>query len=226
MAKSPAIRKPAVEERTEKKVRDEAFGQRIKRLRREANLTLQQLSERSGLAISTISKVENSQISPTYENILRLADGLEVDVADLFARGSSAMALGRRSITRAGQGAKLQSTQYQYEMLCADLSKKKFIPLLTKLRAHSVAEFPDLVRHAGEEFVYVVEGDVAIHTDHYEPLLLKQGDACYFDSNMGHALVSVGKTDAVVMWICSTLINNPEAKPLQMVANTRKKKDG
>ena len=108
-------------------------------------------------------------------------------------------------------------------MLCADLSKKKFIPFLSKLRAHSVAEFPNLVHHAGEEFVYVVEGSVAIHTDHYEPLLLKRGDSCYFDSNMGHALISVGKTEAVVLWVCSALINNLEAKPLQMVPKTRKK---
>ena len=70
-------------------------------------------------------------------------------------------------------------------------------------RAHSVAEFPKLVQHAGEEFVYVAEGSVAINTDHYEPLLLKRGDSCYFDSNMGHALVSVGKTEAVVLWVCS-----------------------
>jgi transcriptional regulator with XRE-family HTH domain len=224
MVKSPAIRKPAAEARTEQKARDEYFGPRIKRLRRDADLTLQQLSDRSGLAISTISKVENSQISPTYENILRLADGLEVDVADLFVKGSSAMASGRRSITRAGQGAKLQSAQYQYEMLCADLTKKKFIPLLTKLRARSVAEFPNLVRHAGEEFVYVMEGDVVIHTDHYEPLLLRRGDSCYFDSNMGHALVSAGEADAMVLWVCSALIDNPGAKPLQIVPKTRKKK--
>jgi transcriptional regulator with XRE-family HTH domain len=214
MAKSTAIRSQAPEERPEKKQRDEAFGQRIKRLRQAASLTLQQLSNRSGLATSTISKVENNQISPTYENILRLADGLEVDVAALFVRDSSAMALGRRSITRKGQGAGLQSPQYDYEMLCADLSQKKFIPLVTKVRAHSVTEFPKLVRHAGEEFVYVLEGDVAVHTDFYEPMTLAKGDACYFDSNMGHALVNAGDGDALVLWVCSSLRTDPEVKPV------------
>jgi transcriptional regulator with XRE-family HTH domain len=220
MAKSSTVRAPAVENRPERKQRDEAFGKRIKRLRQDASLTLQKLSDRSGLAISTLSKVENNQISPTYENLLRLADGLEVDVADLFAKGSSAMASGRRSITRAGKGAKLRSAQYEYEMLCADLTKKKFIPLVTRVRAHSVAEFPGLLGHAGEEFVYVMEGDIVVHTDHYEPLPLKTGDSCYFDSNMGHALVSAGDGEATVLWVCSALVND-----MPIVPKARKKKD-
>jgi transcriptional regulator with XRE-family HTH domain len=222
MAKASALKTDA-KQRPEKKVRDEAFGQRIKRLRQAAGLTLQQLSDRSGLAASTISKVENNQISPTYENILRLANGLEVDVADLFVKGSSAMASGRRSITRGGQGSKLQSPQYLYEMLCGDLSKKKFIPLVTKVRAHSVAEFPKLVSHAGEEFVYVMDGDIVIHTDHYEPLQLGKGDSCYFDSNMGHALVNAGDSEATVLWICSSLADNPAVGPVPTVKAVKKK---
>lgn len=166
-------------------------------------MTLQQLSVRSGLAVSTISKVENNQISPTYENILRLADGLEVDVAELFTRAPSAMASGRRSITRRGKGAKHRSPQYEYEMLCADLSRKQFIPLVTTIRAHSVSEFPELPRHWGEEFIFVVSGTVELHTDYYEPLRLERGDSCYFDSMMGHAVVSAGAEDAVVLWVCS-----------------------
>jgi len=223
MAKSVATEKPADEAKPVKKAKDEAFGPRVKRLRQNANLTLQKLADRSGLATSTISKVENNQISPTYENIVRLADGLNVEVAELFAPSSGAMATGRRSITRLGQGARLESDQYEYEMLCADLSKKKFIPLVTKLRARSVAEFPSLTRHDGEEFVYVMEGDIVIHTDHYESLPLKQGDCCYFDSNMGHALVCTSAREAVVLWVCSTLDNAPALRPVQ-AERTRKKK--
>jgi transcriptional regulator with XRE-family HTH domain len=182
---------------------DSDFGTRIRKLRRAAQLTLQQLSERCGLAASTISKVEQNQISPTYENILRLADGLKVDVAELFSRKPSTMASGRRSVTRAGQGSKLHSPQYEYEMLCADLSQKQFIPLLTTLRAHSITEFPNPVRHEGEEFIYVISGEVELHTEFYEPLRLSQGDSCYFDSTMGHACVSVGENDAIVLWVSS-----------------------
>jgi DNA-binding XRE family transcriptional regulator len=183
--------------------RDTGFGSRIKQLRLQRGLTLQQLAKRCELAASTISKVEQNQISPTYENVLRLADGLHVDVAELFSPKPNRMMLGRRSVTRAGQGARLRSAQYGYEMLCADLSSKQFIPMLTTLSAHSIQEFPDFIRHDGEEFIYVLSGVVELHTDIYEPLRLDAGDSCYFDSTMGHACLSVGDQDAVVLWVCS-----------------------
>jgi transcriptional regulator with XRE-family HTH domain len=138
------------------KKRDETFGPRIRRLRQEAGLTLQELSLKTGLEFSTISKVEKSQISPTYENILRLADGLRVDVAKLFSEMATSMTTSRRTITRAGQGVRHATPQYEYEMLCTDIALKQFVPLFTRLRAHDVAEFPALLSHQGEEFIYVI----------------------------------------------------------------------
>ena len=179
------------------------FGSRVKQLRHDRGLTLQQLAKHSGLAPSTISKVEQSQISPTYENIIKLSNGLHVDVAELFSPAAGRMMSGRRSVTRSGQGAKLRSAQYDYEMLCADLSSKQFIPLLTTLRARSLTDFPGYIRHDGEEFVFVLSGEVELQTESYEPLLLRKGDSCYFDSTMGHACLSVGAEDAVILWVCS-----------------------
>jgi transcriptional regulator with XRE-family HTH domain len=189
--------------------RDTGFGSRIKQLRLDRGLTLQQLAKRCELAASTISKVEQNQISPTYENVLRLADGLKVDVAELFSPKPNRMMLGRRSVTRAGHGAKLKSSQYDYEMLCADLSNKQFIPLLATLSAHSIKEFPNYISHDGEEFIYVLSGTVELHTDLYEPLRLQKGDSCYFDSTMGHACLSVGDQDAVILWVCSRVALAP-----------------
>jgi transcriptional regulator with XRE-family HTH domain len=190
-------------------LRDAGFGSRIKQLRLDRGLTLQLLAKRCGLAASTISKVEQNQMSPTYENILRLADGLHVDVAELFDPKPNRMMYGRRSVTRAGQGAKLRSAQYDYEMLCADLSSKQFIPLLTTLCAHSIQEFPEYVSHEGEEFIFVLSGVVEVHSDIYEPLRLQKGDSCYFDSTMGHACLSIGDQDAVILWICSRVTLSP-----------------
>jgi transcriptional regulator with XRE-family HTH domain len=179
------------------------FGARVRQFRRDAGLTLQQLSERTGLALSTISKVENNLISPSYENVVRLADGLQIDLAELFSKHPKPMAAGRLSVTRLGKGIKHSSANYEYEILCSELSHKRFIPLLAVLRAHSVTEFPTLPTHAGEEFVHVLSGAVTLHTEHYEPLELAAGDSCYFDSRMGHALVSAGESEATVLWVCS-----------------------
>ena len=58
------------------------------------------------------------------------------------------------------------------------------IPVYTHIRAKSVAEFGELVRHSGEEFIYVLDGAVEVHTEFYDPLVLHAGESIYIDSNM------------------------------------------
>ncbi|WP_197513541.1 helix-turn-helix domain-containing protein [Bordetella bronchialis] len=178
------------------------LSRKLRRLRREGQLTLQQLSARCGISVSTLSKIENGQLSPTYEKIAALAQGLDVQVGELFNDEPPAAPTARRSVTRHGQGLVHATAQYDYEVLCAELAHKQFVPLLTTIKARSLQAFPAMLRHAGEEFIYVLEGRVTVHTDHYQPMELAAGDACYFDSTMAHACVA-GDTDARVLWVCS-----------------------
>ena len=62
------------------------FGQRVKHLRAERQLTGVQLSELSNIAASTLSKIEGNRLSPTYDTIMKLAHGLGVNVEQLFSR--------------------------------------------------------------------------------------------------------------------------------------------
>lgn len=180
------------------------FASIVRSLRQAAQLTLQELGKRSGLSVSTLSKIENNQLSPTYETLLRLAAGLQVEVAELFSsRAAASMTSGRRSITRAGEGIEHASPQYRYQLLCTELSRKHFLPLLTTIRARRLGEFTKLSRHEGEEFIYVLSGAIELHTEHYAPTRLYAGDSCYFDSAMGHACLSVGEADAQILWISS-----------------------
>lgn len=180
------------------------FASIVRSLRQAARLTLQDLGKRAGLSVSTLSKIENNQLSPTYETLLRLAGGLQVDVSELFSAGSATTpASGRRSVTRRGHGIAHASPQYQYELLCAELSKKRFLPLLTTIRARRLSDFQGLSHHEGEEFIYVLSGTVELHTEHYAPTRLEPGDSCYFDSAMGHACLSVGDGDAQILWVSS-----------------------
>lgn len=183
---------------------EESFGQRIRRLRQSAGLTLQEVGKRSGIAFSTVSRVEKGQLSPTYESIVRLAQGLDVDVAELFAASAPASAAGRRSVTPPGGGVRQQTPNYEFQMLNTDLRNKQFIPIFATIKARSIAEFPAMVSHEGEEFIFVVKGAVEVHTDLYEVLHLDAGGSCYFDSQMAHAVITVSDEDAEVVWICSS----------------------
>lgn len=178
---------------------------KLKVLRWRAKLTLQQLSERSKISASTLSKIENGQLSPTYEKIAALASALSVDVGELFNSVPKPTPLGRRSVTLKGEGVIHRTEQYIYEVLNADLADKRFVPLTATIKAGSLSDFPALLRHDGEEFLYVLSGKVVIHTDFYAPFELNVGDACYFDSTMGHALIKGGEEDAQVLWVCSNV---------------------
>lgn len=58
-----------------------------------------------------------------------------------------------------------------------------------------------MLRHPGEEVDHVLEGEIEIHTEHYAPVRLAQGDCAYFDSTMGYAFIAAGKKDALVFWV-------------------------
>jgi hypothetical protein len=79
------------------------------------------------------------------------------------------------------------------------------IPVLTRIRAKSLNEFGDLVRHSGEEYVHVLDGSIIVHTEFYDPVTLAVGEGIYIDSNMGHAYVAAeGCEEALVLGVCSS----------------------
>lgn len=180
-----------------------AIGQIVHRLRTQAGLTLNDLARQAGVSLSAVSKIENGQTSPTYDTIQRLAIGLGVDVTELFGSKPKPAATGRLVVTRRGEGLDQATPHYDYQMLSAGLAAKEFTPLLTRIRARSLDEFTDLQGHMGEEFFYVLEGTVILHSQHYAPLRLEVGDSVYFDSSMGHALTTGGGDEALILWIAT-----------------------
>jgi len=180
---------------------DAMLGARIRALRAERNWTLEQASQACGLARSTLSKIENGQMSPTYDVIIKLAAGFGVKVGRLFASQEAPMGAGRRSICKQGDGIPHPTPYYQHQFLCTDLSSKTMVPFLSTITARRFEDFDDWGRHQGEELVYVLTGSVRCYTEFYEPADLQVGDCLYIDSRMGHCIVSTSEADAQVLWI-------------------------
>lgn len=181
-------------------------GLALRSLRQHRHLTLADVSARTGLPVSTLSKIENGKMSLSYDKLARLSAGLEVDIAQLFEPDTAIAPTrvhGRRSITRAGDGLAVETENYSHLYPSADLLNKRLVPIVAEPHARSLAEFGELVRHSGEEFVYVLEGTVDLHTDLYAPARLEAGDSMYFDSGMGHAYIAVGLKRCRVLSICT-----------------------
>lgn len=182
-----------------------SFGPHLNRLRKGKGLTLKQLSERSGLAASTLSKTENSKISPTYDNLLKLARGLDVDLSTLLNIGSSASepatpgGLNRYAVTSVRMRKQHPAATYIYEPLGTQLTRKLMDPTFVTVTARAIDEFEYLISHAGEEFIYVLSGAIEVHTRHYAPTVLETGDSLYFDAQMPHAYISVSEENATIL---------------------------
>jgi transcriptional regulator with XRE-family HTH domain len=163
------------------------LGERVRELRKARGWTLEQAAGQAGLARSTLSKIENGQMSPTYEALKKLAVGLAISVPQLFTPPSKAQA----------------TATYEHELLAGTLTRKQMMPYRACIRARSISEFDGWVRHDGEEFLYVLTGVVRLYTEFYEPVDLRRGDSAYYDASMGHNVVSLSEEDATILWVTS-----------------------
>ena len=182
-------------------------GSVLKALRRRHGWTLAEVSRRTGLPTSTLSKIENDKMSLTFDKLARLSASLPVDISALFngeAVGDSGGGTsGRRSITRAGEGKAIETRNYSHLYPACELLNKSIIPIVAELHARTLEEFGELIHHPGEEYAYVLQGEVELHTSLYAPVHLKAGDSIYFDSGMGHAYIAAGAGPCRVLSLCT-----------------------
>jgi transcriptional regulator with XRE-family HTH domain len=178
----------------------------IRDVRIAKGLSLRALSARAGLPYSTLSKLENGKMSLTYDKLIRLAQALNVDLKDILANPeerAASVAVGRRSITRAGEALDAESEKHVHHYPASDLLGKMMIPIIIDVQARSVDELGGLVRHGGEEYLYVLRGSMELHSDIYAPLLLGPGDSVYFDSGMAHGYVRTSNEPCTVLAVCA-----------------------
>ncbi len=179
------------------------LGARVRELRKARDWTLEQAAQQAGLARSTLSKIENGQMSPTYDALKKLAVGLEISVPQLFTPPSKGQVNGRMAVTRTGEATQQLTTTYEHDLLANALTAKKMLPYRARVRARDMADFDGWVRHDGEEFLYVLTGQVRLYTEFYEPVELRRGESAYYDASMGHNVISVSQEDATILWVTS-----------------------
>jgi len=179
------------------------LGARVRDLRKARNWTLEQAATQAGLARSTLSKIENGQMSPTYEALKKLAVGLEISVPQLFTPPSKGQVNGRLAVTKSNAGTHQMTTTYEHDLLAETLTQKAMLPYRARIRARAMEDFDGWVRHDGEEFLYVLTGRITLYTEFYEPIAMSRGDSAYYDAAMGHNVVSTSDEDATILWVTS-----------------------
>lgn len=198
-----------------------SLGKRIRSLRRSRDWSLNQLAEASGIAPSTLSKVENDILTLNYDRLAQVAAAFDMGLSEFLAeprarQNAARTVMARRSLFRHDQGEIVNTPNYEYRYLCTDLAVKGMVPIFSVVHARSLEEFGPLLHHEGEELVFVVKGRITVHTEFYKPEVLEELQGVYIDSTMGHAYVNSGEGDA---WILSVNTGAIAASKLLREAN-------
>jgi transcriptional regulator with XRE-family HTH domain len=185
------------------------LGLLLRSLRARKGWTLKEMSERTAIPVSTLSKVEHDRLTLTYDKLLQVSEGVKIPLAELFGDpggsvGTDAAVTARRSIGLLADAVYVNTRNYDYYYMCPELRRKRMIPVIGRIRAKTLEEFGALVRHSGEEYIYVLQGSITVHTEFYDPVVLKSGESIYVDSTMGHAYLAKGCEEAMVLAVCSS----------------------
>ena len=190
-------------------------GAALKNLRIKMGLTLHELSERTGLPVSSVSRMENGKTALTFDKLLKFGEALEVDILEVIGGSQASVPSGasgedrqpgtkRRSIGRKDEGEVVETPRGNYLYLVAELLHKQFVPIVGDVLAKDISTYGEYAQHPGEEFVFVLSGTLELHTEMYTPAVLEEGDHVYFDSGMPHAYIAKGDKPCRVLSICST----------------------
>lgn len=159
------------------------------------------MSQHVDIPISTLSKIEHEQLTLTYDKIQQLSEKLNVSISELFSINNNSITE-RLSVGTIDSALRIETKNYEYFFLCPELRNKRMTPSFGYVRCHSLEDFGELVRHPGEEFVFVISGSIVVHTQLYDPVTLNEGESVYIDANMGHAyLAAPGCREAKIVGV-------------------------
>lgn len=173
------------------------LGRRVRAARLARRLTLEEVVSRADFTVSWLSKLENGQLTPSLEGLVKLADVLECGVDDLVEGLSTPP---RHVVVRAGHGRMeaLRNGRYatSTEHLADQWRGRTMQPTIAHLPAGD--RKTPLKSHDGQQFLYVLEGDIRFDYGD-EVILLSSGDSIYFDATIPHGAAARGKEKARVL---------------------------
>ena len=177
----------------------ELLGDRVRNARQMRDLTLQDLSSRTGINMDTLKGVESNEIIPPLGELIKLGKALETKMGYFISPGvdkpmTVVRADKRRPISRHGE-RRSERYGYSYESLAPEKANRSMEPFIVTLLPTDVEE-PST--HDGQEFIFVLEGQMMARVgDQTE--FLGPGDALYYDSSQPHFVRCVGGSETKIL---------------------------
>ena len=174
------------------------IGKKIKALRIKKEMSIEDVSKKTGISEDVILEIEENKVSPPLGNIVSLADVLRVTVGELFGDSADSpfcivRSDNRKAVSRFSSVVG-KSSGYSYESLGHRKQNRQMEPFLVTLTpAENFKLEPN--QHVGEEIIFVLEGQVEVRlADHTD--ILNPGDSIYYDSTLPHIVSCHGNDPA------------------------------
>lgn len=170
------------------------MGSRIKALRKKAGLTLNEVSKKSGVALATLSRMENGKMVGTLESHRAVCKALNASVTDLYkAIEEDSKTVEKIQLEERAEHFSSQKG-VKYELLVSKPLAKNILPLmLTVIPGGGTKK--EHTKPGVEKFIHVLKGSLEVSAGGKD-YSLKAGDSLYFDSSLTHSLSNTGKVTA------------------------------
>jgi len=171
------------------------IGEKIKRLRVKNSLTQEELADRCELTKGFISQVERDLTSPSIATLVDILEGLGTNLKDFFNETVDEKIVFAKDDAFESDNNELK---YKLRWIIPNAQKNSMEPILIDLEPNgrSKEDFP----HEGEEFGYVIQGNIYLHVGN-EKFKLKKGESFYYKANSNHYISNAGKTNASIIWV-------------------------
>lgn len=193
-------------------------GQQVRELREERGLSLRALSQLSGLSINAISLIERGTNSPTVSSLHLLASALNVPITDFFQNGSKNTVV----FLRPGERMRAEAGGIELESLGSGLPDQQAEPFLVNV-SPGAGNIASPITHAGEEFVYCLQGEVAYKVGE-RVYLLQPGCTLLFNADLPHGFSNEGDAPASLLMVFHTAEGGHLARRLHL--NSREENPG
>ena len=171
-------------------------GKRIKSIRKKKNLTLQEVSEKSGMSATAISAIERNVSSPTVTTLAAIGRALGESLSSLLGEAEI--------LTRASDRKRLATNirNVEFQSLASGVPGQRFHPILSILKPGANSG-EDYVNHQGDEFFFLIRGSLEVESSGAS-VLLGEGDSLYFRGNTPYRWRNTSGQDDTHLMIVST----------------------
>jgi len=174
------------------------IGNRLRDLRKSKKMTLRELSEASGVALATLSRIETNKMTGTVKSHQAIASSLGIDLSHLYSNIRAEGNLVEYQSKKNRTDQFIHNDKASYNILTNDVLSKKMMPVIQKVSPGGASTIEELPKQT-EKFIYILKGECEVYVGS-ESYVLKKGETLYFDASLRHYFKNAGHED--VQAIC------------------------